>query len=189
MHNTALESFNELHRLTVPRLLHLRARQHGNRLAVSAPAAGGGRDRLSYAQLVQRMEAIARALHRLGLAPGERVALFLSNHAMREALLTALGCWRIGAIVVPLNVRAADDELRHALELTEPRFVVAMEDDVPRLRGVASAITLLCVDGKGEGAWPEPMHLGTAGKLQDSVRPEDPSVLLFTSGTTAARRR
>jgi acyl-CoA synthetase (AMP-forming)/AMP-acid ligase II len=179
--------FNELHGLTIPALLRRRAQQHPFKLALSAQSWRGHRDRLSFAQLLIRMESVARGLVVRGLQPGERVALFLSNDAVREGVLTALGCWRLGAIVSPLNVRASDDELRHALELVEPSFVVTTNDAVSRVGTLFPAARRLIVDGPaGEpGSWPEPEREFHDLALPEVTDPEAPSVLLFTSGTTA----
>lgn len=182
-----LNRYGELHGLTVPALLRRRAAQAPFKLALSAHSHRGHRDRLSYAQLVIRMEAMARGLSSRGLKTGERVALFVSNQAVREAVLTALGCWRLGAIVSPLNVRASDEELRHALALVEPAFVVCMQAEAARVRALYSAARVLLLDGPAAAAdtWPEPEAEFHAAALPEVARPEDPSVLLFTSGTTA----
>lgn len=186
----ALNRFGELHGLTIPALLRRRAEQHPFKLALSASSWRGHRDRLAFSQLVRRMEAMARAFAQLGLRPGERVALFLSNDAVREGVLSALGCWRLGAIVSPLNVRASDDELRHALQLVEPAFVVTTADAAARVRALFPSARQLCVDAPPAGAeaWPDPEHgagEGAGAALPPLPDPEAPSVLLFTSGTTA----
>lgn len=187
MQSQELNRSGELHGLTVPDLLRRRASQHPGRIALSAHGANGARDRLSYAQLVLRMDGMARLLAARGLRHGERVALFLSNAALREAVITALGCWRLGAIVSPLNVRASDEELEHAFGLVEPRFIVTSADAAARVRGLYPCATLMCVDGDAEGAqsWPDPAREFLRVPLPVHSNPEDTSVLLFTSGTTA----
>ncbi|MDB5848734.1 MAG: AMP-dependent synthetase and ligase [Rhodoferax sp.] len=187
MTDPGMNLYNELHGLTVPALLRLRARQHPFKLALSAHSHQGHRDRLTYAQLVIRMESVARGLQVRGVRRGERVALFLSNAAVREAVLTALGCWRLGAVAVPLNVRASDEELGHALALVEPAMVVTTADAVPRLRQLCPAATLVVLGGdpNDAGHWPEPERVFHAIDLPEVAEAGDPSVLLFTSGTTA----
>jgi len=187
MSDPGMGLYNELHGLTVPALLRRRAQAHPFKLALSAHSHAGHRDRLSYAQLVIRMESMARGLHLRGLRQGGRVALFLSNDAVREAILTALGCWRLGAIVAPLNVRASEDELRHALDLIEPAIIVTTIDAQARLKRhcPSASLLVLSVDATHETAWPEPEQVQHALDLPEMAQPEDPSVLLFTSGTTA----
>lgn len=182
-----LNRYNELHGLTVPALLRRRAQQYPFKIALSAHSYRGHRDRISFSQLVIRMDAVARGLASRGLTKGERVALFLSNQAIRECVLTALGCYRLGAIVAPLNVRASDEELSHALELIEPSIIVTVAEHAARVGSLFPGARLLLVDGTaGEpGTWPEPEREFHAFPLPEDVQPEDPSVLLLTSGTTA----
>lgn len=184
---TELNLFNELHGLTVPGLLRRRAQQHPFKLALSAYSHRGYRDRVSFAQLVIRMESVARGLSSRGLQQGERVALFLSNQAVRECVLTALGCYRLGAIVAPLNVRASNEELEHALGLIEPAFIVTNQENATRISGLCPQARLLLLDGAAgkPGTWPEPESEFHDFVLPDVAQPEDPSVLLLTSGTTA----
>jgi acyl-CoA synthetase (AMP-forming)/AMP-acid ligase II len=182
-----LNRYNELHGITVPDMLRLRALQHPFKLALSAHSFRGHRDRLSFAQLVIRMDSMARGLLARGVKKGERVALFLSNVAIRECVLTALGCYRMGAIVAPLNVRSSDEELGHALALIEPSVIVTQQSDADRVAALYPAARLLLVDGAPGGVetWPEPEREFHRLTVPDDLHPEDPSVLLLTSGTTA----
>lgn len=179
---------NELHGLTVPALLRRRAAQRRHHLALSAPSHSGHRDRLSYVQLVIRMEAMARSLHARGLRAGDRVALLLANTAAREGVLTALGCWALGAAVAPLNVRAADEELGHALQLVAPSMVVTTVESAARVAALHPAARCLLLDAAESSAdrWPDPQHSFDAPLPEGPTpRAEDLSCLLFTSGTTA----
>lgn len=184
------DSFHTLHHVTVPDWLRQQAKTHRFRLALSAPSHRGHRDRLGYAQLVERMHAMARGLHTRGLRRGDRLVLLLSNTAAREGVLTALGCWQLGAAVSPLNRRSTDDELRHALALLEPAMTVVCDaDDAQRIKamGMASG-RILRLDGPPNSSltWPEPEG-APAGALPPDrpASPHDLSCLLFTSGTTA----
>lgn len=187
MNDAGHNLYNELHGLTVPALLRRRAQQQPHKLALSAHSARGHRDRLTYVQLVNRMETFALDLDNLGVQPGERVALFLSNNAVREAVLTALGCYRLGAVVAPLNVRASDEELAHALELIQPAVLVTTCDAAERMARLFPNAKQWLVDGAPEATdtWPDPEHNIRHGTLAEPLSAESPTVLLFTSGTTA----
>ena len=180
---------DRFHNLTVPELLRRKAAQQPSRLALSAPSHRGPRDRLTYRQLVARMDAMARGLHAGGLRHGDRVAVLLANTAAREVVLTALGCWAVGAAVAPLNRKSSADELQHALGLLEPSMVVvASPADMRRCREAGYAGSVLLLTGAAEDAlaWPEPEEAGAGPQPPDRPRSaEDLSCLLFTSGTTA----
>lgn len=187
MNDVGLNLYNELHGLTVPALLRRRAERQPFKLALSAHSVRGYRDRLSYSQLVQRMESLALHLSVQGVQPGQRVALFLSNVAVREAVLTALGCYRLGAIVAPLNVRASNEELAHALALIDPALVVTTSDAAERMARLHPSVMQWLVDSAPDTpeAWPDPEHGIRHGTLPEPASAESPTVLLFTSGTTA----
>lgn len=175
---------------TVPQWLRYQSTRNPFRLAASLPAWAGYRDRLTYRQLVQRMESVARGLYDSGLRQGSRIALFLGNRAAREAVLTALGAWQLGAMVCPLNRRYADSELQYALNLIEPDIVVVHDGaDVARLRPLLDrhAVFLVLHDAAGQySLWPEPVGTSSGSLPEDMpISCESPSCLLFTSGTTA----
>src|SRR5215510_8834207 len=74
----------------------------------------GGRERSStYRQLDARMDAVARMLARLGVRPGERIAMLIGNRT--EFVEFFFGAMRAGAIPLPLNIRLAGDTLAHII--------------------------------------------------------------------------
>lgn len=176
--------------LTVPQVLARHAADRPNALALSACSIAGYRDRLTYAQLHARMTGVAAGFSALGLKSGDRIGVLLSNEAGRECMLTAVGALRIGAVVVPFNTRAADEELAHALGLVEPDAIVCSAAGATRLaRLYPRARLLVCGDPAGapQGAeiWPEPLT-GEFGPLPpEEPDPDRLGCLLFTSGTTA----
>ena len=77
--------------------------------ALDKPAIHFGGATLTYATLVQRIAAAARALKsQLGVGRGDRVAILSLNHPDYLVLLYA--CARLGALLVPLNWRLAVPE-------------------------------------------------------------------------------
>src|SRR5262250_861285 len=84
-----------------------RARRTPDRIAVLH-----GDDRLTYAQLHDRVTRLAHGLRGLGVRRGDRVAYLGPNHPAFLETLFAAGT--LGAILVPLNTRLAAPELaRH----------------------------------------------------------------------------
>jgi acyl-CoA synthetase (AMP-forming)/AMP-acid ligase II len=70
--------------------------------------------RITYAEFDKLVDSIATGLLRQGLARADRVAIWIPNHA--EYLLIYLACLRTGIVVVPINIRLADDEVQYVLE-------------------------------------------------------------------------
>jgi long-chain acyl-CoA synthetase len=74
-----------------------------------------GAVRLGYAQLADRVLRLAGALRdRLGVAPGNTVALVMQNSAAYVELLYA--CWAAGACAVPINVKLHPREVAFILD-------------------------------------------------------------------------
>ncbi|MGR3628954.1 MAG: AMP-binding protein [Sulfitobacter sp.] len=88
------------------------------RNCAEALAVEDGSNRLTYAELHDRVDRLASVFLARGIAPGDRIAILSHNRA--EYLELQLAASGIGAIVACLNWRLAPDELRHCVELVEP---------------------------------------------------------------------
>jgi long-chain acyl-CoA synthetase len=85
----------------------------------------GGRERCAtYRELDQRMDRVASTLARLGVQPGERIAMLIGNRT--EFIEFFFGSMRAGAIPLPLNTRLAADSLERIIG--EARCVLAVVD-------------------------------------------------------------
>jgi acyl-CoA synthetase (AMP-forming)/AMP-acid ligase II len=149
-------------------LLEIVAEALPDRVAVADCDAGD----LTYGGLLDTVRAVARHLQDQG---AERlVAVDVNSEAVPVGLF---GAALAGIPYVPVNYRLADAQLVAILERAAPGLAV-VESSVPARLGegvpglsMMSRAAFLAADG------PEP---ATAG----GVDPEDPAVLLFTSGTT-----
>ncbi len=170
---------------TVGGLIEQRAKQMPFRVALSVQSFKGFRDRLSYAQLALYSRRMGAGLLAVGVKHGDRVAVYLGNDAGREAVLTALGCLAIGAVVVPMNIRSSDEELEYAMELVSPALVVCTRASFDRLRRMTQA-QLILLDALGDEGpiWPDPLHGVDEVVAGAGMSSDDLACLLFTSGTT-----
>ena len=78
--------------------------------------------RLTYAQAKAATDRLADALLEAGVGKDDVVMVQLPN--IVELVVTYLACARIGAILSPLPVQFRTHELRHVLELTEPKVFI-----------------------------------------------------------------
>lgn len=83
---------------TLPALIRQAAQRHATKLAIV-----DGETRVSYADLLQHSEQVARSLIALGVQAGDRVALWAPN--VHEWIVAACGVHAAGAVLVPLNTR------------------------------------------------------------------------------------
>ena len=85
----------------------------------------GGRERIStYRDLDARMNAVASMVARLGVRPGERVAMLVGNRT--EFIEFFFGSMRAGAIPLALNTRLAAETLEHII--VDARCTLAIID-------------------------------------------------------------
>jgi len=70
--------------------------------------------RLTYAELREQAERLARALIALGVQAGDRIGIWSSNNA--EWVITQYGAAKAGAILVSVNPAYKTQELDHILD-------------------------------------------------------------------------
>jgi long-chain acyl-CoA synthetase len=100
-------------------------------LAPSGTAIVCGEQRLTHAELLERVERVAEGLRLRGVRAGDAVAVVLPNGpAFATAFLAITG---IGAVVVPLNPQFKVDELAFCLNACGVREVFADENEIERL--------------------------------------------------------
>lgn len=156
-------------------IAHRGARLFRDRIACSWP--GGER---TYAETEERVARMGRVLHDSGVGAGTRVATLALNHP--DVLEFCLAASRIGAVVVPLNVRLAPPELRFQLDDAGVSHALV----APALEEPAAASGLLERTHWTVGAGVDGAIAG-ADRLPDDVpRPSahEAYVQLYTSGTT-----
>ena len=96
--------------------------------------------RLTYAETWSRCRRLAGALTRLGVQPGDRVAILAFNsHRYLEVYLAVPAS---GRVVVPLNTRHAEPELRYALEDAGARLLITDRDPGVLANAVERVISL-----------------------------------------------
>ena len=139
------------------------------------PAIVDGADSLSYGALRARVAALAQRLRRLGLRPGDRIALLLPKSIRECVAIFAVSA--AGGVFVPIHPSLRPRQVRHIVAdsgaralLTDPAHAAGLEGALDDLPGLA------ILDGEdGEGATPlapgEPAPPGLAA-------------ILYTSGST-----
>lgn len=157
-------------------------RANARRLA-AREATVDGKQRLTWAQLDQRVENLARWMLARGIEPGNRVALLLTDGA--PYVTTLLACGRIGAIAVLLNWRLAPGEVawimgnaEAAMTFVNPRFAALLSE--------SEAGEMIEVDEghDPQGAFENIVTRGQAHQAVPDLAPERPLYMMYTSGTT-----
>ncbi len=136
----------------------------------------------TYADMFARSGQFAHYLWRLGIRPGDRVAVQVEKSA--EALLLYLACLRMGAVYVPLNPAYTPPEMEYFLADAEPACVVVSPEREDSIGARADALRLtLSADGRSgslvTGANAMPCAFDAVARAASDV-----AAILYTSGTT-----
>lgn len=159
-----------------------------------AEAAVDGEARLTNAELAERVDSIARALLAAGVRPGDRVATLAPPSL--DFWLTFLAAAGIGAVWQGLNPKYQRNEYAYLLADASPRVVFVRSpfdgrDYLEELQALAAHTPRFVPLGDVplDGAHPfvaegAAIDAGTLAARRAAVQPEDPAVVVYTSGTT-----
>lgn len=89
------------------------------------PAVVSGEKRITYAELNAEANRLARGFLALKIGKGDRVALLMDNRP--EWLSMAFAVGKIGAILVPINIRYRSHELNYILNHCSPKILVMID--------------------------------------------------------------
>ncbi|MEV4312471.1 long-chain fatty acid--CoA ligase [Actinocrispum sp. NPDC049592] len=143
---------------------------------------------LSYGEVVELANAVARALRRSGVAPGDKVGILSANDP--TAFACVFGIARAGAVWCPINPRNAAGENAELLDLFDcatliyqPAFDELVGQIVPRLPKLTTLVRLGDGDERAPG-----FHDWLAAAEDDpdaeAAPPGDVVALVGTGGTT-----
>ena len=153
--------------------------RHAFLTARNNPAVVCGHERLTYEQMWIRCRRLAGGLRSLGLLPGDRVAILAANS--HRYIETYDGVPAGGLVIVPLNTRHADPELRYALADSGARMLLTDRDPAPFAAIVNRVIRL-------PNDYEALLADNTARELDAAVTEDDLAGLFYTGGTTGASK-
>jgi len=148
-----------------------------------------GTTRITYSQMQERVARLANALAAMGVGLRDRVAVMSTNSA--EYAETYYACAKLGAVFVPLNYRAKQEELTYMLNASEAKTLFVCERYLPLVAALRPNLTTLqnaiCYDAAPEGMenYADLLARASADEVFTEIDENDPTILMYTSGTTA----
>ena len=145
--------------------------------------------RLTYGQMGERANRLARALVEGGLKPGDRVAIFQTNCFQFAEMIYAIA--KVGGIFLNLNFRLRGEEISYILSNAEPKILILGERYVDLIRNIRPKLPFIkkyMVIGQP----PSDMQGYESVISRQSPAPypcvpvqgDDTACLIYTSGTT-----
>ncbi|WP_309385978.1 class I adenylate-forming enzyme family protein [Cerasicoccus frondis] len=165
--------------------------QHWADVKPSAPYLYYRDEIITFSEVNDRAKALAAALWRSGIRPGDRVAVMMCNRP--ELVYAYFACFRLGVIAVPINTRYTQREAGYVLVNSGAAALIVSSQYFPLVQPLCRKGELhdhtIIVDGAKDGidhwvdyeafiadvetpAWPE-------------VELDAPAIMLHTSGSTA----
>ncbi len=142
-----------------------------------APCLTFAAEALTFADLDERSSRAANALAKQGVNPGDRVALIARNCLVQFELFFA--CAKLGAIFLPINWRLSAREIAGILADGTPAVLFIEADLRPLLTETANLPPT--IDLAEYAGW---RNAGAALDAELRPSPDDPLLILYTSGTT-----
>ncbi|GAP37114.1 acyl-CoA synthetase [Piscinibacter sakaiensis] len=145
---------------------------------------------LRYAELQREADRLSRALRRLGVQAGDRVAIVMPQRP--ETAIAHVAVYQLGAIAMPLTQLFGPEALAYRLQHGEARLAIVDESAVDALlaaRADCAALTQViavgAAAGRGDLDWTQALGQAGDGPFDPApVQADDAAVLIYTSGTT-----
>lgn len=150
-----------------------------------APALQSASDRIAYSDLKDRIASVGSYFRRIGIMPGDRVALVVDNSI--DYVIALYATWKVGGIVVALNPQAKFAEISKLVKQCDARCLVIDRlgaNEINRLLEL-NIVLLSLADAHLESAaqWQEALECDDDNRWYDSDE-STPAQILYTSGTT-----
>lgn len=179
---------NEYSTVTVPHIIREAARTHGSNVAFNFFER---EEQITYEALDLGSNRYANALREFGVQKGDRIGVMLPNR--REFPLVWFACAKLGAIVVPINMRYTPREIAFVLNDTGAKFAVVDEstwstfsemDPWPAALPRTGVIIVGDVSASSPVAITDVIKGSSDADVEEDIQPDGVVCIQYTSGTT-----
>src|SRR5690242_9513812 len=146
-------------------------------LGIVAIDAHGNRREWHFGELVGRGAGLTGAMAARGVERGDVVMTLVGSRI--EWVLAMLACFRMGAVALPCNPQLRRKDLDVRIAAANPKLCIGEESLLGELPDGIPAMTMADV----AEALDEDRAQETPAEVAE-LRPDDPAVIIFTSGTT-----
>ncbi|MEV5098970.1 non-ribosomal peptide synthase/polyketide synthase, partial [Streptomyces rochei] len=137
---------------------------------------------LTYGELNERANRLARRFLELGAGPERFVAVALPRSA--DLVVSALAAFKAGAAYLPVDPAYPTERITHLVRDASPTLVVTTSALAAGLPDTGTPVLLLDDAGTASALAALPGHDVTDADRPAPLRPEHPAYMIYTSGTT-----
>ena len=165
---------------TLPALLAA-SRAHGDKPYIKYQG-----ETWTFTRFFAEADAVASWLHKAGVCPGDRVAIAMRNRPEWGVAFAASAL--LGAIPAPLNSFGLHEELQAALDDLKPKVLFCDPERHARIAGEGAPDVMMVVTDTAPAG--SESYAALAAQPAEApplanVGPDDPALILFTSGATS----
>jgi acyl-CoA synthetase (AMP-forming)/AMP-acid ligase II len=142
----------------------------------------------TYAEANQRINNLANALNGLDIKKGDRIGILQVN--CNQYIEIYFAAARLGAIFVPLNFRAKEDELTHMINNAEAKLLFVGARYLTMVREISNRLATvkhyICLENKQKEIpfYDDLVSVHAPEEMIVDIDDEDISILMYTAGTT-----
>jgi acetyl-CoA synthetase len=156
-------------------------RSPASRLGIVAVDGDGNRRDWYFGELIACSAGLSGAFAARGVERGDVVMTLVGNRI--EWVLSLLACWRMGAVALPCSTMLRRQDLALRVAAADPRLCVGEDALLAELPDGVAAMTM----DEVAAALDEDLPQETPAPVE-TMDPEDPALIVFTSGTTGEPR-
>lgn len=146
----------------------------------SATAIVAGEERLNYRDLNERVLRFSQALAGLNVEKGSVVATVLPNSL--DFIVATLAIFKLGAVLVPLNINYTDDEIKHYLVAAKVNCLVSLDSQQKRLLSLDYPASFISTEQNFDLSQ-------SACTNETSFGESDRAIIMFSSGSTGGAKQ
>jgi acyl-CoA synthetase (AMP-forming)/AMP-acid ligase II len=148
--------------------------------AVDEPGVPGGLGRLTYGDILRRCDGMIRALDRMSIGRGERVAVVSPNAA--KLLIALYAVTGSGRVLVPINFRLTSSEAQFIVDDADASLLLVDPLLEEQFAGVRAPRRIVM-----DGAQDDELFAPSDAELEwPPLVESDPATINYTSGTTSS---
>ncbi len=156
--------------------------KRGKKKAITFLREGQIESEISYLQLHQDSNRMARKFQELGVEKADRVVFCIQKSLI--FVIAHLALQKIGAICVPLNPGFKKSEMDYLLQDADAKLILAEPDKEQIIKEIDPNLRVLAVDTRRPYQDIDFFRSATEEFSRVEIKPHEPGLIIYTSGST-----